>query len=74
VWCAYGTDFQLHIYADSDTVFAVSRPVGTDKSTTNGTDKSVPYKGAVQNSASHLRYAKRYGFHHYPEPGTNINV
>ena len=35
--------FYFRLYADTDTVIAVSRPGVADKTTASGTDKSVPY-------------------------------
>ena len=36
--------FYFRLYADTDTIIAVSRPVGAGETITSGTDKSVPYK------------------------------
>ncbi len=38
--------FYFRLYADTDTVIAVSRPEIADETTTGGTDKSVPYESA----------------------------
>ena len=35
--------FYFRLYADTDTVIAVSRPGVADKTITSGTDESVPY-------------------------------
>ena len=35
--------FYFRLYADTDTVIAVSRPGAADETITSGTDKSVPY-------------------------------
>ena len=37
----------------SYTFIAASRPETADETTTSGTDKSVPYKGAAKNLAVH---------------------
>ena len=38
--------FYFRLYADTDTVIAVSRPGVADKTKTSGTDESVPYESA----------------------------
>ena len=42
------------ILHSTNTFFAVSRPGAADETTANGTDKSVPYKGAVQKLSNAL--------------------
>ena len=47
------TFFRRRLYADTNTFIASARPVDADETGTSGTDKSVPYKGAAQNSATY---------------------
>ena len=61
--------FYFRLYADTDTVIAVSRPGVADKTITSGTDESVPYMVRRKTQLRTCVTRGTHGFHHCSEPG-----